>query len=241
MAMLDQLKRVRELQEEPKTYRKRGDALRKVGREDAALEAYRGGLVALTDAVKILAPTKERVASSPPLPAKLPPELKEGLQELVETFGARGGLLQRLNFLKEASESYAEGAVLEQRFGLRSTYNRLNEVKSSLLSGAGRLRDFEPPLRELAVHLYTNLREDKTFSDSGWAWADLGDCLVLLGKVEEAREAYSSFISKAEIKSPERTLDVLKEIALRLEELADPDAPRLRAAIDILKSGISTQ
>jgi len=233
--------RVRELLEQAKTYRKRGDALRRVGRENEALEAYRGGLVALTDALKILGPTKEQIAARSPPATSLPAELKEGLDELVEVFGARGGMLQRLNLLKEASESYSEGAVLEQRFGLPSTYNQLNAVKYSLLSGAGRLRDFEPQLHELAVHLDTNLRADKSFSDSGWAWADLGDCLALLGKPDEAREAYLSFISKAEIKSPERTLDVLKEIALRLEELADPDAPRLRAAINILESGISTQ
>ena len=42
--MLDQLKEVRELQEQAKAYRKKGDALRGVGREGAALEAYRAGL-----------------------------------------------------------------------------------------------------------------------------------------------------------------------------------------------------
>jgi len=239
--MLAQLETVRELQELAKTYRKRGDALQKIGRESAALEAYRGGLVALTDALKIIGPTKEQIDARSPPASSLPADLKEGLHELVEIFGTRGGILQRLKLLKEASESYSEGAALEQRFGLPSTYNRLNAVKYSLLSGAGRLRDFEPRLRELAVYLDTNLRADKGFSDSGWAWADLGDCLALLGNPDEAREAYLSFISKAEIKSPERTLDVLKEIALRLEEFADPDAPRLRAAINILESGISSQ
>jgi tetratricopeptide (TPR) repeat protein len=112
-------------------------------------------------------------------------------------------------------------------------------VKYLLLAGERRLRELEPQLRELAAHVETNLRADKSLSDSGWAWADLGDCMALLGKPEEARKAYSSFISKAEIKSPERTLDVLKEIASKLKESADPDAPRLQAAIDILQSGLA--
>jgi tetratricopeptide (TPR) repeat protein len=237
MAMLDLLKRVAELQGEATTSRKRGDAMRNVGREVDALKAYHDGLEALTKAVEILRPVKQELAAwTPPVVDELSPKLKKGLDELVETLGARGGLLERLNLLKEASESYSEGAVFEQRFGLPSTYNRLNAVKYSLLAGSGRLRDYVPQLRELADYLDTTLRKNKSFSDSGWAWADLGDCLALLGRPEEAREAYSSFISKAEIKSPERTLDVLKRIAGRLEELKDPDAPRLRAAIDVLES-----
>jgi predicted RNA polymerase sigma factor len=234
--MLDQLKEVRELQEQAKTYRKKGDTLRRVGREDAALEAYRGGLAALTGALEILGPPKKQIAATS---APLPSELETFLHELVETFGARAGMLLRLKRLEEASESYSEGAALELRFDLPSTYNRLNAAKYLLLAGKKRLRELEPQLRELAAHIETSLIADKSLSDSGWAWADLGDCMALLGKPEDARKAYLSFISKAEIRSPERTLDVLKEIASRLNESADPDAPRLQAAIDILQSGLA--
>ena len=236
--MLDRLKEVTDRQEQAKSYRKKGDALRKTGREDAAREAYRAGVAALTDALEILRPAMEQLAAiSPPLSS----EQEAVLRELVETFGARGGMLQRLGLLKEASGSYSEGAVLERRFALPSTYNRLNAVKYSLLAGETRLRELEPQIRELATHIEISLRADKSLSDSGWAWADLGDCMALLGNPEEARRAYSSFISKAEIKSPERTLDVLKEIASKLKESADPDAPRLQAAIDVLQSGLAAR
>jgi len=236
--MLDRLKELKENQERAKSYRKKGDALRKAGREDAAREAYRAGVTELTDGLEMFRPETEQLSA---MSLPLPGELEAVLHELVETFGARGGMFQRLGLLKEASESYSEGAVLEQRFALPSTYNRLNEVKCLLLVGERRLRELEPQLRELAAHIQTNLRADKSLSDSGWAWADLGDCMALLGNPEEARKAYSSFISKAEIKSPERTLDVLKEIASKLKESADPDAPRLQAAIDVLHSGLAAR
>lgn len=236
--MLDRLKEVTEKQDQAKSYRKKGDALRKAKREDAAREAYRAGVTALTDALEMLRPEMTQLmAKNPPLSSNQ----ETVLHELVETFGARGGMLQRLGLLKEASDSYSEGAVLEQRFALPSTYNRLNAVKSSLLTGEKRIEELEPQIRELAAHIGTVLHADKSLSDSGWAWADLGDCLALLGNPEEARTAYSSFISKAEIKSPERTLDVLKEIASKLKESADPDAQRLQAAIDVLQIGLTAR
>jgi len=231
--MLDQLQKVRDLQNDAKTHRKRGDAFRRIEREDEAINAYRAGLAALSDTVEILRPAKAELAAPNP-------RLTTELEELIETLGARGGMLERLGRLEDAAESYEEGALLEERFALPSTYNRLNAVKYSLLCGTGRLRDFETKLRELADHLDKNLRADKSFSDSGWAWADLGDCLALLGESEKAREAYSSFVSKAEIKSPERTLDVLRQIASSLEKSADPDASRLKAAIDMLESSFKT-
>jgi len=233
--MVDQMERVKELQLSAKAYRKKGDAMRKLGREDPALEAYRAGIVVLDESVELLRTAKEQIdAASPPLPG----ELEEPLHELVEAFGTRGGLLQRLKRIKEASKSYAEGATLEKRFSLPSTYNRLNAVKSLLLAGESTLRQLEPQLLDLAAHIDANLRADKGLSDSGWAWADLGDCMALLGKPDEARRAYSSFIAKAEIKSPERTLDVLKEIAAKLEQAGDTDAPRLQAAIGALQSAL---
>ena len=236
--MSDLLGQIRQKQEEARSYRKKGDALRKVGREDAAREAFNAGADSLKAALDMLKPGATQIAvAKPPLDG----EQKGVLDELVETYGARGGMLQRLGFLKDASKSYSEGAVLEQKFDLPGTYNRLNAVKYSLLAGEARLGELEPRIRELAAHIEASLLADKSLNDSGWAWADLGDCMALLGNVQEARGAYLTFIAKAEIKSPERTLDILKEIASKLGETADPDAPRLRSAIDALQSGLTGQ
>ena len=115
-----------------------------------------------------------------------------------------------------------------------------------MLAGEERLCEVESRIRDLAALIETDLRglthlaaEDKSLIDSGWAWADLGDCMALLDNREDARRVYSIYISKAEIKSPDRTLDVLKEIASKLKEFADPDAPRLQAAIDVLQSQLA--
>jgi tetratricopeptide (TPR) repeat protein len=222
-----------ELQETARSFRKKGDALRKAGREEAATEAYGSGLAALDDALGLLKTKDEMLrAASPQLPHDAAPYLRE----LIEIYGALGGMHQRLGALDKSLASYVAGAGLEERFGKTSTYNRLNAVKHSLLTGPDQLRSLEPRIRALADFIDASLRADKSLSDRGWAWADLGDCLALLGRTEEAGRAYATFIAKAETKSPERTLDVLKEIAAKLQSKGDPDAPRLVAAIDALQA-----
>ena len=236
--MLGPLEKAIELQETARSSRKKGDALRKAGREGAAMDAYTSGLAALNEALGLLKAKDQMLrTASPPLPSDAAPDLRE----LIEIYGALGGMHQRLGALEESLASYAKGAVLEEKFGLSSTYNRLNAVKYSLLTGTDPLRSLEAKIQTLANFIETSLRADKSLSDRGWAWADLGDCLALLGRTEEASRAYATFIAKAEIKSPERTLDVLNEIASKLQSKGDPDAPRLATAIDALKARLVKQ
>jgi tetratricopeptide (TPR) repeat protein len=227
------LEKAIELQETARSFRKKGDALRKAGREEAAMEAYRSGLAALNEALGLLKGKDEMLrAASPPLSAGEAPYL----HELIEIYGALGGMHERLRALDKSLASYVAGADLEERFELASTYNRLNAVKYSLLTEPDPLRSLEARIQALADFIDTSLRADKSLSDRGWAWADLGDCLALLGRTEEAGRAYATFIAKAEIKSPERTLDVLKEIAAKLQSKGDPDASRLVSAINALQA-----
>ena len=232
--MLGSLEKAIELQETARSFRKKGDALRKAGRaEEAAVEAYRSGLAALNEALELLKVKDEMLrTASPPVPS----DAALDLHELIEIYGSLGGMHQRLGALAESLANYAKGAVLEGKFGLASTYNRLNAVKYTLLTGPDTLGSLETRIQTLADVINTSLRNDKSLSDRGWAWADLGDCLALLGRTDEAGRAYATFIAKAEIKSPERTLDVLKEIASKLQSKGDPDASRLTTAIDVLKA-----
>jgi tetratricopeptide (TPR) repeat protein len=234
--MPDFLKIVRDKQDEAKSYRKKGDAMRKVGKEDVALDSFRSGLAVLNKALELLRPYTGELYS---MSNSLSNDQDLLLRELVETLGAQGGLFQRLGLQNEALAIYSEGAELEQDFELSSTYNRLNPIKSDLILGNQRLGKLKPKIEKLAKYIETRLRRDKSLSDSGWAWADFGDCMALLGNTEKAELAYKTFIAKAEIKSPERTLDVLKGMASDLERLKDPDVQRLLSAIDILQKGLT--
>jgi tetratricopeptide (TPR) repeat protein len=215
---LDLFGQVRRWQADARSYRKKGDALRKAGNTEEANKAFNAGVAVYGMAIDQLKPQTPQV---PPSGQTLSDTGKKILDELVETYGAQGGLLQRRGSLSEAAASYSRGAELERAFALPSTYNRLNEVKCSLLSGAASLAELKPRIGDLAEFIKQSLPADKNSSDSGWVWADLGDCLALLGRVDEALDAYSTFIAKAEIKSLERTLDILRRIAAKIADAND--------------------
>jgi len=235
-AAQDLMGQVKAKQQEAKSFRIKGEALAKDGNQSGAREAFGAGVAVLKDALDLLEPQAKQIK---PFATGLDEAAAGVLNEYVETLGARGGMLARLGLLDEALESYSEGATLEEKFGLPGTYNRLNEIKTSLLAGKATLGAQAKKIGELAARIDANLRANKSLNDSGWAWADLGDCLALLGDVDAARRAYTTFIAKAANQSPERTLNVLKDIAAKLKQAGDPDAPRLREAIAALQSGLA--
>lgn len=208
------------LMDRAKVQRKRGDALRKAGREEPAKTAFVEGVELLTEAAqKLESLGAEQVA-----------------EDLAESLGAKGGMLRRVGAERqdEALQAYEDGARVEQEHDLSSTYNRLNAIKFSLLTGE-RLSALKPRIDALAKLIEEKLRTDSQLSDSGWAWADLGDCQALLGNMSAARSAYTTFIDKAEIKSPKTTLAVLNELALSMAESEDPDADRVRNGAETLQ------
>jgi tetratricopeptide (TPR) repeat protein len=228
------LKAVKDLLDQAASGRKKGDALRKVGRENAAKRAYEAALVHAEAAIKHLqqSPFDALYCAEPQLSA----EHQEILLDLVEAFGVQGGLLQRLMRIPEALASYSEGGELERQFHLPGTYNRMNVLKYMLLSGEKPLSSLQQQIQEIAEGIEEQLRRDPQLADSGWAWADLGDARALLGQLDQAQKAYATFIDKSETKSPERAVEVLTQIVSKLQQSGDPDAERLVTAIDFLKA-----
>ncbi len=210
------------LRELAKSQRKRGDAYRKRDREADALAAFKKGADFLQEAV-----LKLKAADGGDVPT-----------DLAETYGALGGLLRRIGDARQddALQAYSDGARLEKDFNLSSTYNRLNAIKLNLLKGKRSLAELENEIALLANSIEGNLRTDSELRESGWAYADLGDCYVLSGNLDDAKDAYEKFIKKAEINSPESTLMILGQLAEKLIELRDPLADRVTSAIESLKT-----
>ena len=224
------------------TLRKEGDGLRKDALDapapDAealqaeALQAYRQGTDGILGALASAAPARAALPAPPLLAGTAAARL---VLELVELHGAAGGLFQRQGERGQALDSYRAGAALELAFGLASTYNRLNALKLELLSGSQSLGTLTPRIEALAHHIQQSLRDDKSLGDGGWIYADLGDCLALLGRADEAGRAYATFIAKADVKLPERALDVLRDVAQALRRAGDADVARVDLAIQTLK------
>jgi tetratricopeptide (TPR) repeat protein len=224
------------------TLRKEGDGLRKDAAEATAadeaadlrkeaLETFRQAADSLANLAKSDLLKAVRLPSFP-----LTPETQESrlVALLVELHGAAGGLFQRLGERDNALAAYHEGALLETRYRLPSTYNRLNELKIELLGGIKTLAQVTPRLEELVAHIQQSLDNDQKLGDGGWIYADLGDCLALLGRTADAAPAYTTFVTKAGVKLPERSLDVLKDVARALQKSGDADVRRVDDAIAAL-------
>jgi tetratricopeptide (TPR) repeat protein len=227
--------------------RKEGDGLRKDAAEATApaeaeelraeaFAAYRQGAAVLSDVAHSALLTGVALPASP-----LTPETPESrlVSLLVELHGASGGLFQRLGERDKALAGYREGASLESRYRLPSTYNRLNALKIELLDGIETLAQVTPRLEELVVHIQQALDNDQRLGDGGWIYADLGDCLALLGRSAEAAPVYATFVAKAGVKLPERSLDVLRDVAQALHRSGDADVARIDAAIATLSARLA--
>jgi tetratricopeptide (TPR) repeat protein len=201
-----------------------------------ALKVYRQGADRLQMAIASAASAR---AALPPAPLPAGSPAARLVFSLVELYGAAGGLFQRLGEREHALDSYREGASLELAYKLAGTYNRLNAVKLELLNGTQTLADVTPQINALAIHIQESLQDDKSLGDGGWIYADLGDCLALLGRPGEAGRAYATFIAKAGVKLPERALDVLKQVAHALRRAGDADVARVDLAIETLTGRLS--
>jgi tetratricopeptide (TPR) repeat protein len=219
--------RIQELQEDADGDRGRGDRLRKEGKTAEARIAYEAGEKNLREALSLLG--KE--------------ETPQAGKARAEILGSIAGFLRRTDRDEEAFVLYDKGAAVENRYNLPSTYNRVNRLKYMLLTKGQDLAGLEPEIRNTAEALNraVNNPRDQRAGDSAWSWADLGDCLALLGDLDGAARAYTTFIKKASSKSPETTLNVLKNIASALHSHNDPGAERLDAAIERLESALATR
>jgi tetratricopeptide (TPR) repeat protein len=217
--------RIAELQEDAESECKRGDRLRREGDKTNAASAFKVAEAQLRECLGLLegAETAETAAAR------------------AETLGSLAGMLRRMNRNEEAFELYSKGGSIERGYNLPSTYNRVNRLKYMLLTGKSNLRGLEPEIRESAKVLNDSVNNphDQRAADSAWTWADLGDCLALLGDLTAAGRAYATFIKKASLKSPDTTLDVLKSIANALTQNHDPGAQRVNDAVALLQSQLA--
>jgi tetratricopeptide (TPR) repeat protein len=226
---------VGELQREAALKRTRGDALRRQGNESGASTEFRAGVGLLDSAIQVLSDPRWNRLPVQGGASSVPAEQLSIAKELVEVYGARGGLLRRLGESSEALDSYALGAGFERRYVPQSSYNRTNEIKYGLLTGLRSLVELGPEIAKLERHLTTSLGEKPELGDSGWAWADLGDLRALLGDDEGAARAYRTFIDKAKPTAPRTTLDVLGSILEVLRRTNDERAAAVLRSLEFVR------
>ena len=160
--------------------------------------------------------------------------------QLADCLGMLGGNYRRLQQLDEAIQCFERGRLYEQdpRFQIYSSYNTVNSIIAPIEEG---LRDAASQSTELRAAV---LMLERQIFDPGdgetsrrldrWAWADLGQCRLLLGNLDEARIAYQHFIELSDAASIQSSRNVLLRIKNALQAKNDDCAEVVEVGIKLL-------
>jgi hypothetical protein len=137
--------------------------------------------------------------------------------ERANLWGIRGGILRRAGRLEEARAAYRQGRELEKD----DTYNRTNSIYLDLLIGPATPRTLEKEIRDARDKVERQIRAQR--SRQWWAWADLGLLEMLLGRQQQADEAYRNFEeSGARASDYDTVLSVLESLWAKFRESNEP-------------------
>lgn len=146
---------------------------------------------------------------------------------LADCLGMLGGNHRRMNALDLALEAFEDGSRWERdaRLDVQSSYNLVNAIVLPLEMGRSTATVQRDGLRQaveaIGRQVHGARRNDR------WAWADLGQCQLLLGDLPAARTSYARMRSLGDADTLRSALPVLQ----RLQEALRESDPAIAAAL----------
>lgn len=159
------------------------------------------------------------------------PSEKTLASHLADCLGMIGGNLRRLDRLVEALKHFELGRVYEEedRLDVNSSYNLVNAISLPLEMRSKTATEQREALLRAIAAIDRQVRGERR-SDR-WAWADLGQCQLLLGDASAARGSYQRVITLGDAETIRSVLTVLRRL---LGAVADSD-PKVG---EVLRQGI---
>lgn len=202
---------------------------------DQGPEGARTAIAQLKIAVKLLDSARWSAGIDPRTGPSA--EHKLAAAQMADCQGMIGGNLRRLNKVAEALTYFKKGRKLEEdeRFEIESTYNLGNALSAAVEIGS------KPTSAAMRATLKSTLAAMKRRTEGNrhrdrWAWADLGQCCLLLGDFDRARQAYERFLELGDRKSTVDTvLPVLRKLHAALEAMGDATGEAFKQAISLLE------
>jgi tetratricopeptide (TPR) repeat protein len=189
---------------------------------------------ALEDAIQALdrSPLSDRLLQTD---APSGPQKKLAFQ-LADCLGMLGGNHRRLDRFAEALAAFTRGRTIEEseKLEVPSSYNLVNAITLPLEIERQSSFQQEAALRRAIAAIQRQVRLEERRNDR-WAWADLGECQLLLGDLEGAKTSYKRM---RELGNPDTAASVLP-VLLRLEKALESDpkvTEALRQGIEWLQS-----
>jgi hypothetical protein len=188
----------------------------------------------LTSVIDLL---KSSLAEDASAEARVTTSRNEVARVLADTYGMLGGVERRRGALREALSAYASGCKLEQdpEFGIVDSYNLVNELVLKILIDPSSFGGLADELLRAAETVREQVRGPRR--DQWWAWADAALLELLVGNGQAADQAYHNFAKNGPGRSGfTSVVDVLAELAVKLQADEPATAERLRAAAADVRS-----
>jgi tetratricopeptide (TPR) repeat protein len=202
---------------------------------------YEGAIEQLTTAIALIDKSRWKPGLAP---TSSPSDAQKKMAwHLADCLGMLGGNYRRNHQLEEAIKCFARGSKFEQnpRYGLSSSYNMVNAIVAPIEGGMRDATSQANALRNTVAALKRQI--DPEMSDTSrrldrWAWADLGQCCLLLGRLDEARTAYEKFKDLSDPASIRSSCQVLQNLQRALKAKGDEKTVIIDDAIELLQSSI---
>jgi tetratricopeptide (TPR) repeat protein len=170
------------------------------------------------------------------IPAAVPVQVQAVAFQLADCIGMLGGNYRRLNRLEDAQIQFDRGSRLEAEpaFGIMSSYNTVNAVTLPLECGMLSVADQTDELRRAVGTIERQVRGVRR--PDRWAWADLGQCHVLLGDVERAIGCYRHALMLGDDATVQSIRPVLERLRAALTPRDAAAAERIAQVLQALPS-----
>jgi tetratricopeptide (TPR) repeat protein len=203
--------------EEAKDFRDDGDI-------DSAIKALQDAVGALDES-----PLSNRLLETD---APSGPQKKLAFQ-LADCLGMLGGNHRRLDQFPEALAAFTRGRAIEEseKLAVPSSYNLVNAITLPFeIEGQTALQPETTLALERAIAALKRQVTLEERRNDRWAWADLGECQLLLGDLKGAKSSYERVRELGNADTFASVAAVLRRLQKALE--SDPKAS------DALKQGI---
>ena len=131
---------------------------------------------------------------------------------LADCLGMKGGNHRRLDQLSSALTCFERGRGYEESEWLNvpSSYNLVNAIVLPLESGT-RTTELRNQLTSAVTTIQRQVNGERR--NDRWAWADLGECQLLLGDLAEARKSYKRLRELGDADTVQSVVAVLRRLA----------------------------
>jgi tetratricopeptide (TPR) repeat protein len=182
-------------------------------REDGEIKS---AIEALEDAIATLdqSPLSNRL-----LETDAPSDAQKKLAfQLADCLGMLGGNYRRLDNFPEALAAFTRGRIIEEseKLEVPSSYNLVNAITLPLETDRQTSSKQEAALVRAIAAIQRQVKLEERRNDR-WAWADLGECQLLLGDLDGAKTSYKRVRELGNADTVASVVAVLRRLQKALE------------------------